>query len=92
MKDIPASLLYKKIRRYLKNQDHIVLGIYRGYHGYYEDGRLYINIDREIIPTLIHEYCHHLYPDAPERDIRKLETRYKRELSVTQKIKLMRML
>jgi len=60
--------------------------LYGGVLGYYDHGTAEITIDhrREVIPTLIHEFIHHIHNDWSETKVRNYERRMLNSLSPNQ--------
>ena len=68
--------------------------LYGGVLGYYEQGTEEITIDhrREVIPTLIHEFIHHMHHDWSETKVRNYERRMLNSLSPMQIKNIIRIL
>ena len=62
--------------------------------GYYDHETEEITIDyrKDIIPTLIHEFTHHLYPKWRERDVGRYERKIMKYLTSIQSKNLIRLL
>jgi len=67
----------RRLYRFLRtNSDHISFKkLHGGVLGWYDHGTAEITIDhrREVIPTLIHEFLHHIHPNWSETKVRNKE-------------------
>ena len=93
---LETSRFIKRLHRFLRvNSDLIFFKkLAGGVYGFYDYGTSEITIDhrREIIPTLIHEFLHHIYPDWSETRVKNEECRIINSLSARQFKNLLRIL
>ena len=78
----------RKLYRFLRNNSDQIFfkKLYGNVYGYYDYGVAEITIDyrRDVIPTLVHEFIHHLKPDWCETKVVNYERRIMNSLSPTQ--------
>lgn len=86
----------KRLRYFIKTKHEKIQfeKLKRTIHGYYEHEKNLIVVDyrKLIIPTLIHEFAHHIYPEWAEYKIENLEKKIMKYITKKQSINLLKLI
>ena len=90
-----VNRIIAKVYKELKDDNTIIIfKNLKGCHGEYDalEDEIYIDLRKEILPTIIHELIHRWHPEKTENSVLRLERHIMQHISLAQSVNIISLL